>query len=162
MSESDFKKEFADITGFEILSRRTNYLGDSIKRKDRFFSALARLYFLDRNKFLRVKRKIHSWIKSVPSETVFSLAGYIFYIDEDFVKAKKYFLLALHKNPNNLDNWIDLAFVLRHLTCYKMSNCILFHYKYLMHYYRVLNIAPQGCDGIKKMALKVLSAFERE
>jgi len=151
----DIYQEFKKITGFELLTRQTNYLSDRIERKDSLFSQLAILYFTYPKKFKKLQQKVRDWLRKESSETIFALAGYIYYITEDFNKARKYFLKAISLNPDNLDNWIDLAFSLRHLGEYKISNGILFNYDYLIYYYKYLKL--KGCcySKLKKLVFLI-------
>ena len=148
-------KEFKDICGFELFTRQTNHLFDRIERKDSLFSQLAILYFSHPRKFNELKRKINDWLKIEQNETIFALAGYICYISEDFKKAKEYFLKTISLNPDNLDNWIDLAFTLRHLCEYRISNGIIFNYDYLMHYYKYLKLYNCSYTKLKRLILEI-------
>lgn len=149
-------EEFKSITGFELSPRQTNYPSDRIERKDSLFSQLAIFYFSDRQKFKKLRQKIRDWLRKEKSETIFALAGYIYYICEDFSKGKDYFLKAISLNPDNLDNWIDLAFSLRHLGEYKISNGILFNYNYVIHYYKYLKLKGCNYSKLKKLVLEII------
>ncbi len=98
---------------------------------------------------------IINWSRREHSEGLFALAGYICYITEDFKTAKRNFFKAASLNPDNLDNWIDLAFALRHNGEFEISNCLLFNYDYVIHYYNYLGLA--GCDygRLKNLILEV-------
>jgi tetratricopeptide (TPR) repeat protein len=150
------QEEFKRITGFELLARQTNCLSDKIERKDWFFNQLAILYFSSPKRFSKLKRKINGWLKREQSETIFVLTGYIYYINEDFKKAKECFLKTITLNSDNLDNWIDLAFTLRHNGEYKISNAILFYYYHLIYYYKYLGL--KGCNyaKLKKLTLEII------
>lgn len=148
-------EEFKSITGFEIFPRRTNFLSDRIERKDPLFSILSILYFSNRKRFKRLLQKIKAWLRKEESETIFALAGYIYYITEDFDKAKRYFLKALSINPDNLDNWVDLAFTLRHLGEYNISNGMLFNFDYLIYYYKYLKLSGCNYSYIRKLVLEI-------
>lgn len=149
-------EEFKNITGFELLSRQTNYLSDRIERKNWLFPQLGVLYFSDRQRFKKLQQKVRIWLKREQTETIFALAGYIDYILEDFKKAKQYFLKAISINPDNLDNWIDLAFVLRHNGEYKISNGILFNYDYAIHYYNYLKLKSCNYSKLKDLILEII------
>lgn len=148
-------EEFEYITGFELLPHYTNYLYDKEERNDLLFSKLANFYFSDRQSFLKLCRKIKNWLKKEHSETLFALGGYIYYISEDFKKAKKCFLKAIYLNPDNFDNWIDLAFTLRHTGEYRVSNGILFNYDYLMHYYKYFKLDSRDYVKLKKLISEI-------
>ncbi len=149
-------EEFKSITGFQLFTRKTNYLSDRTERKDSIFNQLAILYFFAPKKFNKLKRKIKGWLSKDQSETIFALAGYIYYITQDFNKAKKYFLRNIAINPDNLDNWTDLAFALRHNNEYKISNGMLFHHNFLVYYYKHLKL--QGCSysKLKQLVLEII------
>lgn len=92
----------------------TNYLENKAIRKDMIFERLAEQTF-DNHKMLNVLiKKIKIWLSLDQSEFTNCLAGYIYYLNEDFENAKRYFLRAIERNPSNLDNWFDLAFSLYH------------------------------------------------
>jgi tetratricopeptide (TPR) repeat protein len=149
-------EEFKHITGFELFPRQTNCFSDRIKRKDSLFSQLAILYFSDRAKFNKIRLKIKNWLRQERIETIYALAGYIYYICEDFKKAKRYFLKTISLNPNNLDNWIDLAFSLRHLGEYVVSNGIIFNYNYVIYYYKYLKLIGHDYSKLKKLIFEIL------
>lgn len=150
-------EEFKRITGFELLPRQTNYLSNRVERKDPLFPQLTIIYFSDPQKFKRCKQRIRLWLKKEHSETTFALAGYIYYIIEDFKKAKNYFLKTVSINPDNLDNWIDLAFSLRQLGEYRVSNGIIFNHNYAIYYYKYLKLVGCSYSKIKKLVLEIMS-----
>lgn len=149
-------REFKNIAGFELLSRQTNYLSDRIERKDNFFSQLAGLYFSDRKAFQKIQQRIKAWLEREQAETIFALAGYTYYISENFKKAKNYFLKAISLNPDNLDNWLDLAFILRHSGESKISETILFHFDYVIYYYKYLKLFNCNYQTLRNLILEVL------
>jgi tetratricopeptide (TPR) repeat protein len=110
----NIKKEFFKITKIPPF-HRTNRLEDRVIRRDIIFNLLAEKVF-DHPKLLDLlTKKIKEWLRFDESELTYCLAGYIYYLKEDFRKARDYFLKAIDKNPQNLDNWFDLAFSLYHL-----------------------------------------------
>lgn len=149
------REEFKSITGFSIFDRQTNYISDGIERKDPLFNQLTLLYLNSPQAFIKLKKRIRHWLEKEKSETTFSLAGYICYVSEDFKKAKQYFFKTVSLNPDNLDNWIDLAFSLRHSGEYEISNDILFNYDYVMYYYKYLNLTGCSYPKLKKMVLEI-------
>lgn len=150
------KEEFKVITGFDLQSRETNNLNDEVERKDYLFNHLAVLYCTEPQKFKKLKQKIRCWLKQEQSEATFALAGYFYYINEEPKKAKQHFLKTVSLNPDNLDNWLDLAFTLRQLGENKVSFGILFNYVYIIYYYKYLKLA--GCDypKLKRLILEIL------
>lgn len=149
-------KEFKNITGFDLLSRRINQLSEGIERKDSLFPQLAILYFSNRKRFKKLRQKIRNWLRKEQSETIFALAGYIYYINEDFKKARGYFLKTISLNPDNLDNWLDLAFVLRHIGDTKISEGILFHFDYVIYYYKYLKLFNCDYKTLRNLILKIV------
>lgn len=153
----EVQKEFQKIAGFELKKRQTNSLSEKILRKDQLFEKLSRLYFESPKKFEKLSKKILPLIKKKRNldETLLALAGYIYYIKEDFREAKKYFLKCIYLNPENLDNWIDLAFALRHLGEYKLANGILFNFDYLLYYYQFLKLKNPSFSKLKNLILMI-------
>jgi tetratricopeptide (TPR) repeat protein len=147
------QKKFQKIAGFKLRRRQTNYLSERIIRKDWLFERLARLYFEEPKKFNQIVKKILPLInlKNDSDETLLALAGYLYYIQEDFKKAKIAFLKCIKLNPQNLDNWIDLAFTLRHLGEYKLANGILFNFDYLINYYHILRLSDCSFSELKRI-----------
>ncbi len=84
-----------------------------------------------------------------------ALAGYLCYIKEDFKKAKMYFLKCVNLNPQNLDNWIDLAFIFRHLGDDKLANGILFNYDHIIHYYHFFKMSDRKFSELKNLIYKI-------
>jgi len=116
------------LTLLTLPQRETNKLKDRLQRKDSVFPFLANRVF-DHPKLLTIlKEKIKYWLKLDNSETVLALAGYIYYLDDNFVKAENYFYKCLKINPENLDNWVDLIFSLYHqgVRKNKIAKAILF------------------------------------
>ncbi|MDP1852649.1 MAG: hypothetical protein Q8L26_00350 [Candidatus Omnitrophota bacterium] len=151
----DICNEFKNIAGFDLSPRQTNYISGYIERIDSLFYRLSILYFSSPEKLRMLQGKIKNWLKEEQIETIFSLAGYIYYIAEDFSQAKKYFLKSISRNPDNLDNWIDLAFALRHLGEYKLSNGILFNHDYVIYYYKYLKLNANNFSKLKSLVLEI-------
>ena len=151
------QKQFQKITGFKLKKRQTNYLSEKIFRKDNLFENLARLYFNQPQKFNQIFKKILPLInpKNSLDETTLALAGYLYYIKEDFKKAKMCFLKCVNLNSQNLENWIDLAFTFRHLGDDKLANGILFNYDYLIHYYHFLKLSDCSFLKLKNLISKI-------
>ena len=148
--------EFKSICNFSIFPRRTNFITDRVERKDEIFYQLASLYFSSPESFNKLIAKIRDWLKEEQSETIFALAGYIYYIRENFKKAKGYFLKAISLNPDNLDNWMDLSFVLRHSGESELSKGILFDYDYVVYYYKYLGLKGCRYSKLKKLILEII------
>ncbi len=148
-------KEFNNICSLKLSPRQTNHVSDCTESKDPLLHQLTAIYFSRPKIFKRLKVKINSWMKNEQSETIFALAGYIYYIAEDFIRAKRCFLRAISLNPDNLDNWIDLAFTLRHNGEYAVSNAILFSYDYVIYYYKYLKMDGCSFHKLKDLILKI-------
>ena len=148
--------EFRDITGFNLPLRMTNRLSHKIVRKGYLFDDLAKLYCFKPKRFEKLVQRIDRWLSADQSETMLVLAGYIYYIAEDFKRAGDYFLKAISVNSDNLDNWIDFAFALRHFNEYEVSSGILFKFDYVMYYYNYFKLS--GCDYtvLKNLVLEIV------
>ena len=133
----------------------TNTLKENIERKDTLFSELTRLYINKREKFNKIKRRLLVRLKKEKSEEMCAAAGYIYYLEEDFNKSTKYFLKTVALKPDNLDNWMDSAFSLRHQGESTVSSVILFHFDHVIHYYKNLTIAENDLKGLKKLLLLI-------
>ncbi|MGD0335628.1 MAG: hypothetical protein ABSB18_00805 [Candidatus Omnitrophota bacterium] len=123
--------DFTAILGFKPL-HRANKLNDFSVRKDVIFTLLAEKIFDNPRLLDLLLKKIKYWLVVEKSELTYAIAGYVYYIKEDFTQAEKYFLKALNKNRQNLDNWFDLAFSLYHQEDgkHKLAKIILFNFDY--------------------------------
>ena len=148
-------RDFKNITGFELFPRRVNRISDGIERKDRLFEKLAYFSSSRADKFKMLENKIENWIDKNQPDTMFALAGYIYYIGENYKRARNYFLEAIYLTPENLDSWVDLAFTLRQLGEYDVSRSILFNCKLIIYYYKRLKLGSCGYGKIKDLALKI-------
>lgn len=132
MISNRIKREYKKITGFTLAERQTNFLDENVWRKDMLFEHLSRLAFDSPKKLDKLKKKVAQWLAvERKSETLWALAGCVFYLTGDFRRSKEYFLKAVYLNPRNLDNWVDLGFVLRHLDEIELSNKIFFRLNHL-------------------------------
>jgi tetratricopeptide (TPR) repeat protein len=162
----DFRKIqnlFQEITGFQLRRRATNFLSERVIRKDNLLEKLSRLYFENPKKFNKISKKILPLInlKKTQSETLLALAGYFYYIQENFQEAKNYFLKCIQLNPKNLDNWFDLAFALRHLGEYELSEGILFNFDYIIYYFELFKLKACNFPKLKKLILTISNASLR-
>jgi len=155
--DDSIQKKFQKITSFELKKRQTNSLLEKIVRKDQLFEDLAKLYFDKPKRFDQLSKEILPLInqKRNLDETLLALAGYLHYIQEDFKKAKICFLKCIRLNPQNLDNWTDLAFTLRHLGDDKLANGILFNYNYIAHYYQFFKLSDASFFELKNLIFKI-------
>lgn len=155
MISSSIKNNFRKICGYELKERYCNHYLRNESRKDSNFSHLSKLYVLDRKNFWKLAKKMEAWNSKNPCETIYALIGYIKYITEDFTSAKSYFLKTIALNPQNFDNWLDLAFVLRQLGEFKLCNCILFYHSFVIHYYIKLEMHKQPFKNLKKLIFEI-------
>ena len=120
------------------LVRETNYLSDRVRRKDFIFPRLAEKMFDNPKSLKLLIEKVRTWIKISDDETVYAAAGYIYYLNSDFQKAKIFFAKAIEKNPDNLDNWLDLAFALYHTGKKeeKLAKAIIFNFDFFLKIYK--------------------------
>ena len=149
------KKEFFAITRILPL-HRTNLPQDSQIRKDQVFSLLADKVF-DHPGLLKILLKmIKKWLVISRSEFVYCLAGYIYYLYQDFRKAEFYFFRAIEKNPRNLDSWFDLAFSLYHQdkTKHELAKNILFNFDNFIDHYAKLKFKSCNLNTIRKLSVK--------
>jgi len=148
-------KDFKNIAGFELSPRKVNRISHRVERKDSLFEKLIYLSSPRGDKFKTLANRIEGWLDKDQSDTMLALAGYIYYIKENYKEARNYFLEAIYLAPENLDSWVDLAFTLRQLGEYDVSRSILFNYKYIIYYYMHLKLGPCGYGKIKELALKI-------
>lgn len=141
---SKIKKEFFEITHILPL-HSTNRLKDMHIRKDNLFNSLGEKIFDNPRLLDLLTIKIKRWLKLEKSETIYSLAGYIYYFKDDFSKAESYFLKAINSNPVNLDNWFDLAFSLYHQGDKKnnIGKEILFNFDYCIKIFKGRNVSTK-------------------
>jgi len=132
------QREFKRLTLLFLPKRQTNQLEDKVQRKDSVFPFLADIVF-DHPRLLTVlKKKIKYWLKLNKSETIFALAGYIHYLDNNFIKSENYFCKCVEQNPKNIDNWVDLIFSLYHQGDKKnrIAKAILFNFDLFVKRFR--------------------------
>lgn len=137
MRKFGIKKEFARLTG--IVPRFSqNLVTDRKLRGNYIFDALGEKVFDHPRLLVLLKKKIKGWLKEENSVFTLALAGYIYYIDEAYGKAERFFLQALEKNRENLDLWFDLAFCLYHQGLRKQETAknIIFNHVELAQNYK--------------------------
>ena len=151
----DVKKDFFRITQILPL-RRANYLEDRQIRRDKVFSALAEKVFDHPALADILAKKVKAWLILDESEFICSIAGYSYYFKGNFNRAARYFSKAVEKNPQNLDNWMDLAFALYHTGDYKLALEMLFYFDSFIVAYQT--IGPRSCNlSILKQIAKRIS-----
>ncbi|MGE5279683.1 MAG: hypothetical protein ACM3L6_02925 [Deltaproteobacteria bacterium] len=140
---------------------RTNLLADLVRRKDTCFDLLTRLYLEKPEGFSLFRKRLSAYLRRHRgAEYLFASAGYAAYLGSSFPAACRWFLKAVQENPENLDNWMDLAFALRHAGAEEMSNGILFHFDYLIHYVRLLGFPSGGLKGLRSFVRTISRAAE--
>lgn len=112
--------------------RPCNYLEGPNERMDGCFAYLTELYFLDQKEFKYLFQKVSPFLRKPSNEIGWALRGYFSYLKEDYQEAASAFLEAIALAPENLDNWLDFAFSLRHLGCDEASLKIIFNTKQVM------------------------------
>lgn len=144
----DVKAEFLRTT--KILPRHAvNRLDDRLIRGSPLFNFLAERIF-DYPGLLKIlTKKIKGWLSQDDSDFTVTLAGFIFYLNEDYRKAEGFFLKSLNRDPRNLDTWFDLAFSLYHQgeKKQKLATQIIFNF----------DACPRKF-GHKKIGLDVIAA----
>lgn len=126
------KKEFLAITGIWPYFK-VNLIEDRQIRSNNLFAFLSEKIFDHPRLLDLLLKKITTWLNKDQSEFTLCLAGYIYYMAEDFQKSEAYFLNALQKSSRNLDVWLDLAFSLYHQNDkkQKLAKKIIFNHEFL-------------------------------
>lgn len=158
----EISKEYKKITGFELCARATNNLYEWAERKDSLFSQLTQIYFFRKKDFIKLRSKMPVWLKNSETETIFALAGYIHYINEDYNKARDCFLKTISLNPNNLDNWLDFAFSLRHTNDYEFAYGIIFNVKYVIYYYKYFNLRKCNLRILRNLVIRISKKIDKD
>ena len=106
---------FRKITGKTLSKRAVGYKSRN-EIDEALFETVSRLFFENRKNFCYLKEKALEAAKNEKKDAlIFSAAGYFCYVDCDFKKAKNFFQKAIELNPNDLEQWLCLAFCLRQL-----------------------------------------------
>ena len=147
------RQEFQRLTLLFLPERETNQLKDGVHRKDSVFPFLADIIFDHPRLLIVLKKMIKYWLKLDDSETVLALAGYIYYLDNDFRKAESYFCKCVEKNSKNVDNWVDLAFSLYHQGDKKngIAKAILFNFDLFIKKFKTSNHKQCDLARLKKI-----------
>jgi|GEM_PF-973372 len=157
------KDVLRDLTVRGPFWHRPNALDDYTKRKDICLDFLTRLYYNDARQFAFLKQGVPALLKkSRHAEWALACAGYVAYLQEEYGAASRWFLRCVEANPANLDNWMDLAFALRHTGEAATSNGILFYFDYVIHYARTFGLAGRGLPSLKALVAKIVRASEKK
>ena len=130
---------------------RTNRYDDYIERKDSLFWLVTMLFYEKPSEFKSLLKRAPA--SKEPDEVWSALTGYLHYVNGDYRFARDCFLRAVALNPDNLDNWFDLTFALRHLSEYECSDAILFHYGLVRHYYMKITPHENKWASVKKLLM---------
>ncbi len=114
------------------ICRPCNYIDGPVERSDTYFLYLTQLYFFERKEFRKLLQKFSLLLKKPSNELGWALRGYSAYLKEDYEDASVSFLEAIVMAPENLDNWLDYAFTLRHLGFHDASLRVIFDTKALI------------------------------
>jgi len=112
--------------------RPCNAIDGPVERMDTYFVYLTQLFFFDQKEFETLSQKCSALLKKPSNELGWALKGYFAYLKEDYKEAASAFLQSIVLSPENLDNWLDYAFALRHLGSHEASLRIMFHTKDVM------------------------------
>jgi len=137
------------LTGI-LPSHRTNRLLDKCIRKDVIFQNLAEKVFDNPRLLDLLTIKIKYWLRLSKSEFIYALAGYIYYCRDDFKRAEGYFMKAINKRLQNLDNWFDLALSLYHQEekKHKLAKKILFNFDYCLKYFKNKRVSLKALETV--------------
>ena len=147
------KKEFYMLARIPLEKRLTNRIDDDCLRKNSLFQVLAERVF-DYSGILKLlKKRVSFWLSCDDSENTLVLAGYIYYLDRNFIKARSFFLRTVEKNPENLANWSDLAFSLYHcsLKSNRLAKAILFDFDLFIKFFRKFNYKICNINTLEKI-----------
>jgi tetratricopeptide (TPR) repeat protein len=161
MKMSNFRKvqkEFFVLTRILLQKRVTNRIDANTLPNNFTFSLLAEKIFDYPNILRFLKKKIKNWLSIDKSENTFLLAGYIYYLDNDFDRARKYFLKAVESNPENLDNWLDLAFCLYHCPekINELAKDILFNFDLFIQFFKKFKYNKCTLKALKEIQKKII------
>ncbi|MDE2038613.1 MAG: hypothetical protein KGO96_03745 [Elusimicrobia bacterium] len=132
-----YRRQFEELAGFAMPSRRVNRPQDRLTRADALFELLARSIFERPSLGRALARRLPRWLALEPnSEELWALAGYVFYCLRSYRQAERAFLRAIALAPDNLDDWLDLAMTLRHLGHPLGARLILEHDRFMAAYRR--------------------------
>jgi len=126
----------------------TNRLKDHCIRKDKIFDPLAEKIVDNPKILVLLSHKIKEWLRIEKSEFTYALAGYIYYCQKDFKKAEKFFFKAVNLNPENLDNWFDLAFCLYHqdIKRHRIAIKMFFNFDHSVKFLQIGKISLSSLD----------------
>jgi len=140
---------------------RTNLYEDYVERKDCLFYLVTVLFNEKPAVFKALLKKISAFKNKKADESRFSLSGYLHYVNGDYRDARDCFMRAIALNPDNLDNWFDLAFALRHSGEYRCSDAILFYYELVQHYYSKMRLQGNAWDDLRTLLLKISQVAQK-
>jgi len=128
--------------------RPCNYVDGPVERMDKYFTYLTQLFFFNQKDFRKLLKELSVLLRKPSTELGWALRGYFSYLKKDYKDAASSFLEAIVLAPENLDNWLDYAFALRHLGFYEASLKIIFYTK------KIMKVARTGPIRTRKARLK--------
>lgn len=140
--------------------RATNRIEEGVSRKDPLFEEITRYYYSDKKKFAAIRKSVPAWLKKTKTEETYALTGYVSYLNGDFRTSTSFFLKTVALNPDNLDNWMDLAFSLRHQGELNLSYAILFHFDLVIHYYKRFCLGTTSPGRFKELLMLISAHAE--
>ena len=116
----------------------TNRVEDRVFQKDAVFDLLGERVFDNPRLLDLLFIKFKVWYRLDKGEFINSLGGCLYYYNDEFDKAEGYFLKAVNLNPQNLDNWLHLAFSLYHQgdELHELAKKILFDFDGCTRFFR--------------------------
>lgn len=124
----NFNLLFRKITGRNLSKRAVSYKSND-EIDETLFEAVSRLFFENRKAFYYLKEKALEAAKNEKNALILSTAGYFCYVDCDFKKAGDFFQKAINLQPEDLEQWLCLAFCLRQSGRENGFNNIVLNYK---------------------------------
>jgi hypothetical protein len=128
------RRQYFELVGSNLDTRRTNLPVNRHAREDDAFHPLSERAFNNPTFLEKVTRMSAQWLARCPCETTRAVAAYVAYLREDYARAATLMLSCITENPENLDNWVDLAFALNH-QAHPLGRHILFnHTEYITRF----------------------------
>ena len=127
-------RQFAELTAHRLDERASNLLEHRQERRDVVFFVLADCALQDKPFLERLTRLSAQWLQRCPCETTRAIAAYTAYLRDDYGRAATYLLACIADNPQNLDNWVDLAFALNHMADPLGRHILFNHDEYIIRF----------------------------
>lgn len=127
-------RQWMELVGTALTERRANRLEARVERQDSLFFVLAERAFDDAPFVERLERLSQQWLRRCPCATTRAIAAYAAYLRGDFKRAAVLLQACISDAPDDLDNWIDLAFTLNHLGDPLGRHILFNHDEYVRRY----------------------------